>query len=353
MRWLSSTLCLLLAACAQVQRADLAIRGATVVDVTDGSLASGQTVLVEGNRIVAVGPADAVRVPDEADVVEAAGGFLIPGLWDAHVHAVDPAAEGTAEPSITTQDRYFPLFLAHGVTGVRNMNDHTGDVTLELTNSVRRRLAEGDLVGPPRFLSAGPSLKGDPPLFAGSDAVVVRTAAEARDVVDALADAGADFVKPYENLSREAYFAMVDQARRRGLPVDGHLPFRITPEEAAEAGQRTVEHPDALAQGCVPAADFEAERERFASVLADYDSLTESERSLVQFRHYRAVYDLRDSSRLPVDLRDVPPSRRRGHRGSDRVSPHRALGGICFGHGPHEAHPGADPSRTAGHPRIR
>jgi hypothetical protein len=192
--------------------------------------------------------------------------------------------------SIAAQDWHFALFLAHGVTGVRNMNDGTGDLTLTLTKSVRRRIVEGNLRGPPRFLSAGPSVDGDPPL--GSNAVVVRTSADARAAVKQLAANGADLVKVYENLSREAYFAIMDEARRRRIPVDGHVPFRVTPDEAADAGQRTVEHPEALAAGCSTAAD--AERERFARVLANYHSLPEREQFLVQFRHYRALYDSRD-----------------------------------------------------------
>ena len=207
-----------------------------------------------------------------------------------HVHSVANVTVDRSLRSVAAQDWHFPLFLAHGVTGVRNMNDGTGDVTLELTKSVRRRLAEGDLRGPPRFLTAGPSLDGDPPL--GSNPVVVRTAAEARAAVEQLVSNGADLVKVYENLSREAYFAIMDEARRRRIPVDGHVPFRVTPEEVADAGQRTVEHPDALAAGCSTAA--EAERKRFASVLADYDSLPDGEKFLAMFRHARALYDSRD-----------------------------------------------------------
>jgi cytosine/adenosine deaminase-related metal-dependent hydrolase len=283
---------LLQAACAHAPPADLAIRGVTVVDVTDGTLHRAQTVLMKGNRIMAIGPTDAVKVPESAESVDGAGRYLIPGLWDMHVHSVANVAVDKSDESIAAQEWHFPLFLAHGVTGVRNMNDGTGDVTLELTKSVKRRLAEGDLNGPPRFLTAGPSVDGDPPL--GSNPVVVRTAAEARAAVEQLASNGADLVKVYEKLSREAYFAIMDEARREGIPVDGHIPFRITPEEAAEAGQRPVEHPEVLAAGCSNAAD--AERERFTRVLADYDSLPESERFLVQFRHYRALYDSRDAS---------------------------------------------------------
>ena len=120
----------------------------------------------------------------------------------------------------------------------------------------------------------------------------MRTAAEARAAVEQLVSNGADLVKVYENISREAYFAIIDEARRRGIPVDGHVPFRVTPEEAADARQRTVEHPDALAAGCSTAA--EAQRKRFASILADYGSLPEGEKFLAMFRHVRALYDSRD-----------------------------------------------------------
>jgi serine-type D-Ala-D-Ala carboxypeptidase/endopeptidase len=270
--------------------ADVAIRGATVVDVTSGLLFPDRTVLIAGNRIMAVGSSDEVGIAPGADVIDAAGGYLIPGLWDMHIHSVRSSAAVREVGSIESVDWHFPLFLAHGVTSVRNMNDATADPTLELTNSVRRRLAEGDLLGP-RLLTSGPFIDGDPPL--GEGAVVLRTAAEARAVVDRLADAGADFIKPYENLSREAYFAIMDQARRRGIPVDGHVPFRVTAEEAAAAGQRTVEHPEVMAAGC--SARAEAVRERFARLLSDdFDGLPESEQFLVQFRLYRAFYDTRD-----------------------------------------------------------
>src|SRR5262245_30324505 len=179
----------------------LAIRAVTVVDVLDGSLLPGQTVLVAGNRIVAVGTTDKVSIPPDAELVEAAGRYLVPGLWDMHVHSVAPVAADTAKPSIAPQDWHLPLFLAYGVTGVRNMNDGTGDVTLELTNAIKRQLAEGSRRGPPRFLSAGSAVDGDP--YMGlSKKVAVRTAAEARAAVEQLAAHGADLIKVYENVSR-------------------------------------------------------------------------------------------------------------------------------------------------------
>ena len=290
MKILLSVVCLLVTSCAQTNPATVLIRDVTVVDVTDGSLVPEQTVLVTGNRITAVGPAHAVPAPADAELIDAAGGFLIPGLWDMHVHSVGNVAWDMRVGSMTNAEWHFPLFLAYGVTGVRNMNDGTADATLKLTNSVKRRLAEGDLSGP-RLLANGPTVDGDPPL--ASNPVVVHTAAEARAVVDALADHGADFVKVYENLSREAYFAIMDQARHRGIPVDGHVPFRVLPAEAADAGQRTFEHVLAMALGC--SAEAEAERKAFARLLSDSSRSAVIEQTpLALFQHERRLYDTRD-----------------------------------------------------------
>jgi imidazolonepropionase-like amidohydrolase len=290
MKILFGVACLLLTTCTQKGAPTVAIRDVTVVDVMDGSLRAEQTVLVAGNRITAVGPADEVRVPDDADVIAGAGGYLIPGLWDMHVHSVGNVTVDIDVRSVANADWHFPLFLAYGVTGVRNMNDATADPTLELTRSVKRRLAEGDLLGP-RLLANGPAIDGDPPLT--SNPVVVRTAAEARALVDELADHGADFVKVYENLSREAYFAIMDRARQRGIPVDGHVPFRVLPAEAADAGQRTFEHVLAMALGC--STEAEAERQEFSRVLSDRNRPAVVERSpLALFRHERRLYETRN-----------------------------------------------------------
>jgi imidazolonepropionase-like amidohydrolase len=282
---------LLLTACAHFNPPTVALRHVTVVNVIDGSLHAEQTVVIQGNLIAAVGPTAEVSVSGNADVIDAAGSFLIPGLWDMHVHSVANVALDMAVESVRAMDWHFPLFLAWGVTGVRNMNDGTGDITLELTNTVKRRLAAGEVHGP-RFIANGPSIDGDPPL--GSNSAVVRTPQDARAVVNELVDSGADFIKVYENLSREAYFAVMHEAQRRGIPVDGHVPFRVTPEEAADAGQRTFEHVTAMAAGC--STNAASERERFARVLAPLAGAPALEglAPMTLFEHERALYDTRD-----------------------------------------------------------
>ena len=142
MRHVGILLCLLLNACAGTSSPTVAIRDVTLIDVRDGSLVPGQTVLIAGKHIAVVGTSNDVRIPRDAELLEAAGCYLIPGLWDMHVHSVTPVAADTSSKSIAAQDWHFPLFLAYGVTGVRNMNDGTGDLTLELSNAIKRQLTE-------------------------------------------------------------------------------------------------------------------------------------------------------------------------------------------------------------------
>ncbi|HEY8182630.1 MAG TPA: amidohydrolase family protein [Thermoanaerobaculia bacterium] len=155
----------------------------------------------------------------EARVFDGRGKFVIPGLWDMHTHIPDDNVGKNA---------YLPLFIANGVTGIRVME---GSPEL-----YRWRDAGIE----PRMVVASPILDG-PKTFL-PDAVVVRNADEARKAVRDAKRAGADFIKVYDNLSRESYFAIASEAKRLKIPVAGHLPAAITPEEASKAGQVSIEH---------------------------------------------------------------------------------------------------------------
>ena len=267
--------CLLLAACSSAPDADLAIRDVAVVDVTDGTLHPAQTVLVKGTRIVAVGPLDAVNVPEAAEILDGSGGYLIPGLWDTHVH------------SAAATDWHFPLFLAYGVTSVRNMHS-TVEKPLELVLSIKRQLAEGTLLGP-RFLANGGVVDGDPPVWPGS--AVVHNPDEARNAVDRMADGGADFIKVYDNLSPETYRAILEQAKQRGIPVDGHLPWAV-PLEDAVAGQRTFEHTSGISMGC--SSEIDAVRAAYMRYLDAKPEMSFPEGMAAYVEVLRQLNDSRD-----------------------------------------------------------
>jgi len=207
----------------------LAFTHVTVIDLTGEPPKPGMTVVIAGNRIKAIGSAGQVRVPRGAQVMDATGKFLIPGLWDMHVH-------------IREIERSLPLFVANGVTGVRDM----GGVAEDLFRW-RADVASGKVLGP-RIVACGPILDGPQP--ADPDySIAIGTAAEGRQSVDTLKRRGADFIKVYDRLPRDAYFAIVDEAKKQGLPVVGHVPLSVTTIEASDAGQKSIEHLGTILEG--------------------------------------------------------------------------------------------------------
>jgi imidazolonepropionase-like amidohydrolase len=227
----ATTVLLLVSACAGAWRTPglaarsqpIALVGANVIPMSAGdSILIDQTVIVRGDRIAVIGPASLVEVPPNASRIDARGRYLMPGLVDAHVHL-----EYFDDPSI------LELFLTNGVTTVRNMDGRPH--ILEW----RRRIASGELRGPTIY-TAGPILDGDPPIL--DDNTSVRTAAEARAAVAAQDSAGYDFIKVYTNISREAYLAVVETAKERGLAVAGHVSRHVGIAGALEAGQHSIEH---------------------------------------------------------------------------------------------------------------
>ena len=236
MKRFPALLALLLAACGTPARAqDLALTHVTIVDVESGELRADQTVIVRGGRIAWTGPAGQARLPAGARVVDAAGRYVIPGLWDMHVHT---SREGRAR-------HFWPQFLAYGVTGVREMGSYLD--TLQYWRAEARK--PGAVA--PRIVFSSPMLDGVPPNWRHGYGVA--SVAEARAAVDTMQALGFDFLKVYNRLSREQYFAIAERARERGIPFAGHVPNAITPAEASDAGQRSIEHMgDRIYVECVP-----------------------------------------------------------------------------------------------------
>ena len=202
--------------------AAVAITGVTVIDVEQGRHVANQTVLVRGTRIAALGADGSVTVPSGATVVDGRGRFLLPGLWDMHAH-VDDAAPWA-----------FPLYVANGVTGIRDMGSH-------LDRLRGWRAGEAAAAVMPRVVAAGPIVTG---LVDDADPRLVRVAdsAGAERAVDTLVRRGVQLVKVHDWLTPAAYGGVLAAARRHGLAVAGHVPVAIHPADAARRGQRTIEH---------------------------------------------------------------------------------------------------------------
>ena len=206
-------------------RADktIAITHVTVIDPKSASVKRDMTVVIRGDRIVAVRRSRIIESIKGATTIDAAGKFLIPGLWDMHVHI------GTGD---FEKQQMLRLFITQGVTGIRLMNGRPRH------HLWRQEIERGDLFGP-RMVIASRTIAGPTSFASGAK---VNNAEEARTAARQAKTEDADFIKVHDGLSREAYFAIIDEAKKLGLTVAGHVPESITAAEAANAGQKSIEH---------------------------------------------------------------------------------------------------------------
>ena len=214
---------------AQQQRsATLVISNVTVIDVATGRMEPDMSVVVDSDRIVAVEKSQRYTPPRGGQNVDGKGRFLVPGLRDMHVHLSYARASA------------LPTLVANGVTTVRDMGSKLSEL-----DEWRGQIAGGTLVGP-RILRAGPMLNARE---FNAYQLAVANDAEARVAVRTLAKVGVDFIKLHRATSREAYFAIADETKRLSLPFAGHVPTTVTPAEASDAGQTTLEHTETLFEG--------------------------------------------------------------------------------------------------------
>ena len=212
--------------------ASCAFTDVSIVDVDTGAVVPGQTVVVREGRIVALGATGEVAVPDDAVRIDGAGCWLMPGLADMHVHS--------------WTELELPLFLANGVTTIRNL--FGGPVHIEWRDEIER----GERLGPTIY-TAGPIVDGAPPTWPGS--IVVGSMEDGWDAVAENVDGGYDFIKVYNGIPLEAYEALTNAAAEVGLPVMGHVPDAVGLQAALEAGQRTIEHLSGYDVFCTPDSD--------------------------------------------------------------------------------------------------
>jgi hypothetical protein len=204
----------------------LLIEHARLIDSAASSTSGEVTILIAGQQIKSIGVSS--PSPDLPNVarIDAKGKFLIAGLWDMHVHTLSKGLP----------DRFLPLFIANGVTGVRDMG---GDLSLEQIQHLKGEILGGARIGPEIF-APGPILEGEHPFWPFS--IAVKNEIEAIQAVSSLVKQKADFVKVYNTLSRNSYLAIAASARETGIAFAGHVPATVTPAEASDLGQRSIEH---------------------------------------------------------------------------------------------------------------
>lgn len=228
---------LFLTNCNRTPSADYAISHVNVVDVEAGVVRLDATIVIQGNTISSVVGSKDSRPPLSLKVIDGFGKFVIPGLWDMHTHFRDAK-------------RDLQMDVGNGVLGLRNLGGPTEEVF-----GLRYAVAHQEQVGP-KIVACGPIVDGPNSWSNPQFTISVTTADEARQTVDSLHKQGTDCIKVYDGLSRECYFAIIDEAKKLGVPVVGHLPSAISVREASNAGQRTLEHGVALAGGSMAEVEY-------------------------------------------------------------------------------------------------
>ncbi len=225
----------------------IAIVGATLIDGNGGPVVSDSTVVIRGEQIVAVGKRDAVKVPAGAEIVDAKGLTLLPGLIDSHFH-------------IDGDDPLPALYLSHGVTSVRDPGQW-----IEAYDAARAASAPI-----PRLFLCGPHLDSPPPAYP-ADSFIVRDGEETRLAVNRFVDDGASGIKVYFRLPLALIKVAIETAHARGVPVMGHLEI-VDARDAIRAGIDGIEHATSFGTALLPLRDAEKYRQ---SVLADNKARSE------------------------------------------------------------------------------
>lgn len=230
-----------LLSCKKTEHADLAIQNVTIIDATGAAAKSGMTVLIHGNQILKIDKTDKIKLADDVKVVDGSRKFLIPGLWDMHVH---PYVED--KPIDVIGREFISIFIANGITNVRVM---LGSSNHQMSDEI----TAGNLIGP-RMIIASPLAAGPAP--GRSNTYGISTVEKGRQFVQKSYTDGADFIKIGSYLSHDVYFAIANEVKKLGIPFAGHLPYSVKGIEAADAGQHSLEHKYSI---LIPCSNLEDE----------------------------------------------------------------------------------------------
>lgn len=234
--------------CTKAERADFAIQNVTIIDATGASERPGMTVLIAGNHILRICRTQKTKLAEGVRIVDGSGKYLIPGLWDMHIHPF--------EGKDIRWKEFMALFIVNGITNVRVM---FGDPKF---HQWREEISSDQLTGP-RMIIASPR----PPEFTSAE--------QGRQFVRKNKSEGADFIKILsDDLPRAVYYAIADEAHKQGIPFAGHVPYSISSAEASDAGQLSIEHKYAVSIPC------DEHEEAIRKKLVDIDNFRERVKAL-------------------------------------------------------------------------
>ncbi|HEX3534544.1 MAG TPA: amidohydrolase family protein [Gemmatimonadaceae bacterium] len=225
----------------------LVFRNANLFDAVNARMIPHTTVVISGNKIQSVSPDQSASIPTGAQVIDAAGKALLPGLWDMHVH-VSPGTDGI-------------LHIAAGVTTARDMGNDTTNVL-----NLQKKFGDGSLIGP-RLVLAG--LIDAPGPYQVPTGVLASTDAEVRKAVNRYADMGFEQIKVYSSMKPELVPAIIEEAHRRGLRVSGHVPAFMTAEQVVRLGFDEVQHVNFVMLNFMDTVKDTRSMSRFTAVAKD------------------------------------------------------------------------------------
>ncbi|WP_290744074.1 amidohydrolase family protein [Haliea sp.] len=226
------------------------IRDVSIVDVESGLVTSLQSVLVVDGKIASISATGSIDLDGATRVVDGTGKFLIPSLWDMHTHSTKLAPV-----------HQHPLLIANGITGVRDlwgcMNKPDPFFACIEDRQAWNEATANQAGLSPRYVGQSSfQINGGSEVPKGfPDYFKARNPLEARQLVAFFADAGADILKVYSEISPAAYFALADEARARGLSLEGHRPLKVSLADVLAADQRSVEHARLFLFECYRGAD--------------------------------------------------------------------------------------------------
>jgi len=215
----------------------IAITNTSIINMNDGKISEGMTLIIKKGIIAKIGKSNELEISSKAKTVNGTGKFVIPGLWDMHAH--------TSSEQVTRSILY-PTFIANGITGIRVLSADCFEPCWELqmnidqSRQLQSEVEKSILVGP-KSIFGSTYINGAKP----GETSTIKAPGNREDgkkLVHLLLDREVDFIKIYDEIPREAYFGIADEANKNGLPIAGHVPVSIKASEASDAGQKSIEH---------------------------------------------------------------------------------------------------------------